>query len=1093
MPAFVHRLNRLLALVLLSAAVGVAFAEPRDWENEQVLHIGTEPPRATFVPFATVDEALNDDPTNSPYYLTLNGEWKFNWAPKPELRPVNFFQTNYDDSSWSNLTVPSNWEMKGYGTPIYLGSGYPFKIDPPRVTSEPPTNWTAFAQRDPVGSYRRTFELPKAWAGRRVFVHFDGVDSAFYLWINGARAGFSKDSRTPDEFELTDWLRPGPNELAVEVYRWSDGSYLEDQDMWRLSGIFRPVYLYSTAAGRIRDFGVRTDFDADYRDATLQIQPALAAKNLSLSGWTVRAQLFDAEKRLVKAAGTLTGDAEEILNPDFSAKILDARMPQRGQPKFAWLEGHIPEPAKWTAETPNLYTLVLTLNDPQGNVIEADCCQVGFRKIEIRSGQLLINGQPVRLRGVNRHEIDPSSGHSLSEERMVQDITLMKQANINAVRTCHYPDDPRWYELCDRYGIYVLDEANICTHGTRGLLANDPRWTAAFLDRAQRLAERDRNHPSVIIWSMANESGYGPNFAAVSGWLHAFDPTRPVHYEGAQGESNDPPTVDIIGRFYPRLATKVYAKPDDPWNVRWDKLLDIARRTNDSRPVLATEYEHAMGNAVGNLQDYWTEIYSNPRMLGGFIWEWCDQGLYQRSTAGPRFTALGGDFGDVPNHGGFCIKGLVGADREIFPKYWEVKKVYQPVAIESVNLKPGKIRVKFVNRNSFLDLNQYEVRWSVTDGSGNVIQSGALESVACPPGQTVEVNVPVSRIRESAAGNESWLRVSLHTRIDSPWAKAGHEIAWQQMPLSMDTSRGTKAERGQARPLTCLEAGDLTTISGTNFSVALSRGAGTLASLKYGGHELLATNGQAGPVLQLFRAPTDNDKGFGKWLARDWREAGLTNLNRRVDFFGVQRVNASEMKITIEAASRATSGGYKLKTAWSVHGNGTLDMESSFTPIGDLPLLPRVGIVMQLAQDFENVRWLGRGPWENYPDRKDSADLGRWQTTVTGQYVPYVRPQDNGNREDVRWLELTDAAGNGLKIATLHQPFSYSALHFTAGDLSAVRHNYELHPRPEVILSLDAAVCGLGNSSCGPGVLEAYAVPPKNYSLNLRFSPVTSP
>ncbi len=353
----------------------------------------------------------------------------------------------------------------------------------------------------------------------------------------------------------------------------------------------------------------------------------------------MRAQLFDADRNPV-FTNELSHDAAEILNPDFSAKILDDRMPQRGEPKFAWLEAKVKNPAKWTAETPNLYTLVLTLNDENGNVVEADSCQIGFRKIEIRDGQFLVNGQPIRLRGVNRHEIDPDTGHAISEARMVQDITLMKQANINAVRTCHYPDDPRWYDLCDRYGLYVLDEANICTHGTRGFLANDPSWTGAFLDRAQRMAERDKNHPSVIIWSMGNESGYGPNFAAISGWLHEFDPTRPVHYEGAQGETNDPPTVDIIGRFYPRLTTEKYAKPDDPWNLRWDKTLEIAQRTNDNRPVLATEYAHAMGNAVGNLQDYWNEIYSNPRMLGGFIWEWCDQGLHKKLPDGRIVTAL---------------------------------------------------------------------------------------------------------------------------------------------------------------------------------------------------------------------------------------------------------------------------------------------------------------------------------------------------------------------------------------------------------------------------------------------------------------------
>ena len=1200
---------RSLCFLLLAFLSATAFADAPDWENEQVLHINTEPPRATFVPFATVEQALNGDFTNSPFYLSLNGSWKFHWVGNPSERPANFFETNFDDSAWTNLDVPSNWEKQGYGTPIYLGSGYPFKIDPPRVTSEPPTNWTAFVQRNPVGSYRKIFSLPENWDGRRVFIHFDGVDSAFYLSVNGVRVGFSKDSRTPAEFDLTDFLHAGANQLAVEVYRWSDGSYLEDQDMWRMSGIFRPVYLYSTAAARLRDFTVRTELDADYRDATLQIKPELWAKNLSLTNWTVRAQLFDAEANPIalfqaspphpalspdgREGGRRPGEGEardaardvfqithsaaEILNPDFSAKILDDRMPQRGEPKFAWLEAKVKNPAKWTAETPNLYTLVLTLNDENGNVIEADSCQVGFREIEIRDGQFLINGQPIRLRGVNRHEIDPDTGHALSTERMVQDITLMKQANINAVRTCHYPDDPRWYELCDRYGIYVLDEANICTHGTRGLLANDPRWTGAFLDRAQRMAERDKNHPSVIIWSMGNESGYGPNFAAVSGWLHEFDPTRPVHYEGAQTETDAPNTVDIIGRFYPRLTTETYAKPDDAWNLRWDKLLEIAQnqsalsprpngervgergfesqkqfassprpspplreereereKTIAPRPVLASEYAHAMGNAVGNLQDYWNEIYSNPRMLGGFIWEWCDQGLHQQTADGRTFTALGGDFGDVPNHGGFCIKGLVSAEREIYPKYWEVKKVYQPVAIEPVNLKPGKVAVKITNRNSFLNLSEYEARWSVTSSDGNEIQSGVLNPVVCAAGKQIAVKIPVEKIGRAAnglerrapsrqvggitqqvragrvpgvPGGESWLRVSFHTKTDSLWATAGYEIAWQQVPLEVGGSRGRsphQSNSGADNPeLKLIQDGDAVRIVGATLSAAFSRAAGGLTSLKFGGREMLATDtsrtgGTPVPLLQLFRAPTDNDKGFGKWLARDWREAGLTNLIRRVESFEVARIKSGEVEITTVVASSAATGaspprtasGYQLKTVWTIRGDSSLEMNNEFAPFGNLPLLPRVGIVLRLANDFENVRWLGRGPWENYADRKESADMGVWKNTVSGQYVPYVRPQENGNKEDARWVELTDANGNGMEISAAN-PFSFSALHFTAADLAAGRHNFELQPRPEIILSLDTKMCGLGNSSCGPGVLERYAVPPQAYHLDLRFTPAT--
>jgi beta-galactosidase len=1164
-----------IALIHLSAAL--AFGATTDWENEQVLHVNTEPPRATFIPFADAAAARINQRETSPYFRSLNGDWKFNWVPNPELRPTNFFETGFDDSQWRTIDVPSNWEMRGYSTPIYVSSGYPFKIDPPRVMGEPPTNYTAFKERNPVGSYRRSFELPSEWSGRRVLVHFDGVESAFYLWVNGARVGYNQSSRTPVEFDLTRYVQPGTNLLAVEVYRWSDASYLEDQDMWRMSGIFREVYLYSTAGTRIRDFGIRTELDVNSRDAVLQIKPELADDaNRSLSNWTVRAQLFDSAGNAVvfdagpgslasdrkkndsrrntrsnnstserasfeassKGTNTLIHDAASILNRDWSPRVLDDRTPQRGPPKFAWLEGKVASPAKWTAETPNLYTLVLTLNDAQGKVIEAVSCNVGFRKIEIRNGQFLVNGQPIRLRGVNRHEIDPDHGHAVPFERMVRDIVLMKQANINAVRTCHYPNDPRWYDLCDRYGLYVLDEANLETHGTRGFLANDPRWASAFLDRAIAMAERDRNHPSIIMWSLGNEAGYGPNFAAMSGWLHTFDPTRPVHYEGAQGyrmsdlqrefqpdqnhssdpsdtshetrKTNktysqpppDPPTVDVISRFYPRLMQS-YAKPDSPENTRWEHLLEMARRTNDSRPILTSEYAHAMGNSIGNLQEYWDEIYSHPRLLGGFIWEWVDQGLRKTATDGTKFIAYGGDFDDHPNLGIFCIKGIVTSDREIYPKYWEVKKVYQPIAIEPVKMKSGSVVVRVKNRNHFLNLNQFDARWTFgTDGV--VVQSGVLAAVDCPPGREVEIKIPLKPIKHKKNGRlevrndipresgENYVRLSFHTRDDQPWAPAGFEIASQQ--LQVGPSGNHFKPIVDAPQLNLTESRGEVRIEGKNFSALFSRGAGTMTSLKYDGREMLfqSTNGPAGPILQMYRAPTDNDKGFGRWLARDWRQAGLEHIERRVDLFTITR-DKTGVRISTAATSSVTNGGYRLRTDWLITGDGAIAMDNHLEPFGKLPILPRIGLVMQIDPAFDRFRWYGRGPFENYSDRKQAAEFGVWSSTVNDQYVPYVRPQDNGNKEEISWLTLTDAGGKGLMVwCTRGEEFAASALHFTAADLAAAKHNYELKPRAETILSLDAKQSGLGNGSCGPGVLERYAVPPKEYRLRLEFAPANS-
>jgi beta-galactosidase len=1122
---------RILWLAVFSFILAVrAVADAPDWENEQVLHINTERPRATFVPFPDVQSALNRKDEESPFYFSLDGVWKFRWVTNPDLVQTNFFQTDFDDSSWGMIDVPSCVEMRGHGIPIYVSSGYPFKIDPPRVMGTPPTNYTSFAQRNPVSSYRRNFELPMNWKNRRVFLHFDGVESAFYVWVNGNKVGYSQGSRTPAEFDITGFLTPRTNQIAVEVFRWSDGSYLEDQDMWRMSGIFRDVYLYSTAATRVRDFAVRTDLDAGNHRGVLEIKPELADySNRSLTNWTIHAQLYDVNKNPI-FTNDLNHAVSPILNRNWNSKILDDRTPQRGPSKFAWLEGEVRNPVTWSAETPNLYTLVLTLCDENGKIVEADRCEIGFRKIEIRNGQFLVNGHAIRLRGVNRHETDPETGHTVSLSRMIQDIELMKRANINAVRTCHYPDDPRWLDLCDRYGIYVFDEANLEAQGTRGYLANDPVWHSAFLDRAIRMAERDKNHPSVIAWSLGNESGYGPNFAAMSGWLHTFDPTRPVHYEGAQGgtekdhdfqpgetagdssEKNsarakeklslrepppDPPTVDMISRFYPRVM-QPYVKPDSPENTRWEYLLAIAQRTNDTRPVLTSEYAHAMGNAIGNLQEYWDEFYSNPRLLGGFIWEWCDQGLRKTLPNGTKFIAYGGDFGDHPNLGAFCIKGIVTSDREPYPKYWEVKKVYQPMAIQPLDLKPGRVVVKITNRNHFLNLHEFDVRWSVTS-DGDVLQSGVLDPLDCEPGKQIEAKIPVRSIHNPKPGAEFWLRVSFHTRTDAAWAKAGYEVGWQQMQLDFKTHAPTKPKADWPE-LKFADTNGQVRIEATNFLASFSRESGTLTALKFNGHEILSqtTNGIAGPVLQIFRAPTDNDRGFGKWLARDWHLAGLDHATRRMESFEISESKSNFVRISTVATDVVSNGGFKMKTTWLVRGDGVVDMDSSIESFGNLPPLPRVGIVMRLGDFYSHVRWYGRGPWENYSDRKQSADVGVWSSSVDQQYVPYVRPQENGNKEDVRWLTLADTNtpiaqahgghGEGVLIVSEENPVSFSALHFSAGDFMAAKHNYELKPRQEIVLSIDAKNSGLGNGSCGPGVLEKYAVlPAQKYHLHLRF------
>ncbi|WP_438482615.1 glycoside hydrolase family 2 TIM barrel-domain containing protein [Oleiharenicola lentus] len=1092
-------LKKITALLATCVFTLSAAAQVPDWENEQVIQINRDPARATFVPFATTAQALAGKREASPFFRSLNGDWKFNWVPHPDQRPREFFKPDFDDSAWKKFPVPANWEVNGYGTPIYVSAGYAFKIDPPRVMGEPKADYTTFKERNPVGSYRREFDVPADWNARRTFIHFAGVQSAFYVWVNGERVGYSEGSMEPAEFEITGSVKAGRNLVAVEVYRWSDGSYLEDQDTWRFSGIFREVFLYSTAPVRLADFAVRTELDATYRDATLQIKPEIAAPlDAPIAGWTVQAQLHDASGKPVFTA-PLSTEIAPILNRDRKAAIMNDRTPQRGPAKFAWLESVISNPAKWTAETPNLYRLVISLHDDAGAIVEAAACDVGFREIEIRDGRMLINGAPIRLRGVNRHETDPTHGRALPYERMVQDITLMKQANINAVRTSHYPNDPRWYELCDRYGLYVMDEADIETHGVRGELASDPRWHNAFLDRAIRMAERDKNHASVVMWSMGNESGYGPNFAAISAWLHDFDPTRPVHYEGAQGKPTDPKTVDVISRFYPRIMAPYLnfgagteTGEERAENARWERLVELAAIPGENRPILTSEYAHAMGNSIGNLAEHWEEIYWHPRLLGGFIWEWVDQGLYKKAADGTRFVAYGGDFGDQPNLGAFAIKGLVTVDRVAYPKYWEVKKVYQPILIEARGkMQPGTVQVRITNRHHHLNLNTLEARWAVIS-NGETVQSGVLPALNIAPGSQPEIDIPVAPVTHPVAGAEYWLRISFHTKGDTLWANTGHEIAFEQLKLDVATPAIPQTDFSNAAALTLSENAEIVTVRGKNFSASFSRSTGTLSSLNYSAGEVLAAStpdSPAGPVLQVFRAPLDNDRGFGNWLAKDWREAGFDKLTRRINSFSIKQLNANTVRVETLATTQAVKGSFAHRTLWTIYGDGTILCENTFTPSGDLPPLPRIGVVLRLAAGHEHFRWYGHGPHENYSDRLTSAPLGLWSSTVKEQYFPYVRPQDTGNKEGVRWLTLTNASSHGLRVTAHPTPFAASALHFTAGDLYAVKHAYELKPREEIILSLDAKQSGLGNGSCGPGVLEKYAVPVQIYTLSFTLGP----
>ncbi len=1053
-----------------------------DWEDQQVLAINREPARNSFLPCG---ERAGDRT------LSLNGRWKFAWSASPEQRDPHFFENGFDDRQWATIPVPSNWEMEGYGTPIYISAGFPFHIDPPRVTGERGKGATVDTrEKNAVGQYRRTFTLPEAWAGREIFLRFDGVMSAFYVWVNGQRVGYSQGSMEQSEFDITPWVERGENRIAVEVYRFCDGSYLEDQDFWRMSGIYRDVTLYCTEAIRIADLGIRTLLDSDYRDATLEIAPKLAVYGQQRGeGYRVTARLLDPEGRVV--ADSLSQEAEPLLDLDHRAANMNSRYPQRGYAPFAWMSARIANPRKWSAETPWLYTLQVALTDPDGTVVERVEQAVGFRSVEVRDGRLLVNGQPVRLRGVNRHEHSPWTGRVMSEELMVQDILLMKRANINAVRTCHYPDTPRWYELCDRYGLYVMDEANIEEHGLRGTLASDPAWAAAFLDRTIRMAVRDRNHPCIICWSLGNESGYGPNFAATSAWLREFDPTRPIHYEGAQGDAErlDPAAVDFISRFYPRTQDE-YLNPniaedaavERAENARWERLLSIARDPRDTRPVVTSEYAHAMGNAMGNLREYWEEIYSHPRMLGGFIWDWVDQSLLHTRPDGTVEERYGGDFGDKPNSKAFCLNGVIFSNRSTTPKYEEVKRVYQPVKIE---WEAGGQVLRLTNRNHHVDLSDlYDVTWEVV-GRTKSSRPQPLVLPRIAPGETGEVTLPLP---DNANG-----RLHISCRLRSGWPFCtelhGEELAAADFtvgngdytPQIVPSGRGT---------LHCEERDSVLHLSGRNFSQQWNLRTGELAGWSAKGCAVLAKQ-PAAPSFQAFRAPTDNDKGFGGWLARDWQNDRLDSLTAVETQTAWSQPTAASAVIEIRHRYASRNGQFTVTTRAVVQADGTVDAQIRIRPEGGLPELPRLGIALTLAEGFEAIEWYGHGPHENYADRLTASPVGWWRSTVTEQYTPYPVPQECGHKEGVRTVVLRNPQRRiGLTVETAEsdRPFSMSALHFSAGDLHRATHRHQLAARAETILSIDAAHMGLGNSSCGPGVLKKYAVDKtKEHTLHLRL------
>lgn len=1011
--------------LVLMAACWVGGASPKpEWNDLNVLQVNREAPRATMMIYPDAESALTLDRTASPWFQSLNGDWKFNWVRSPTNRPVDFHRPDFDVSGWGTIPVPANWEMEGHGVRIYHNIRYPFKKDPPNA----PTDW------NPVGSYRREFSVSNDWNGRETFIVFDGVESAFYLWVNGKKVGYSQGSRTPAEFNITKSLRPGKNVLAVEVYRWCDGSYLEDQDFWRLSGIYRDVYLWSTASSHIRDFTVVTDLDEEYKDAELKVEVDLIGQG------TVEVDLFDA-------------DGNKVLSHP---------------------ETRIADPDKWTAETPALYTALLTLKDSAGHILEVIPQRVGFRETEIINSRFCVNGVPVLIKGANRHEHHADTGHTVDRDSMVRDIQLLKENNFNAVRTSHYPNRPLWYDLCDEYGIMLWNEGNIESHGMGygdASLAKQPEWKEAHVDRVQRMVERDKNHPSVITWSIGNEAGDGVNIAACYRWIKDNDPTRPVHYERTD---EDRENTDIINTMY-RPAAKIREYTESDWK----------------KPYIICEYMHAMGNSNGGAREYWDLFYEDNTAQGGFVWDWMDQGIRMpvpeefkgRIGQGPvkeTFFAYGGWFEEphgIRTDGNFCMNGLISAGQEPHPGTGAMKWLQRNIHVSPVDWAAGTVTLR--NGFDFTTLGKnVSNHWKI-EADGVPVAQGCFPLSGILPHTEPVITLDLPKI-VPMPGKEYFLTVEFRAKKNyHPLVQEGHLLAWDQFRLPIENPAADVAAAGS---VSVNETADRIAVTGTDFEVHFDKASGTLESYTAKGRELIVSGG----VPEISRALVNNDRGKQPKVNPVLHSAGP---EARLEGISVEPVGGTAV-ITVRKVMPSVKSSFE--AVYTVYPNGEIGVEGAydFSKMPDAIAPPlRAGMQWTLAGTLENMEWFGRGG-ETTIDR-NFEPISRYAGTVDEQWVDYSRPQENGNKTDVRWVALTDAAGVGLLVAAEGDPLGIDARFYTQEAMRNATYSFQMERSEHIVLHVDAAQSGVGGiNSWKTPPLEKHRLNEDVYTVAYRLTPL---
>jgi len=1027
----------LLHLLMAVLWLGCETKRGTEWEDPTVFQINQEKPRAHFFPYDSEALAIENNPDRSQYFQSLNGEWKFNFSPNPIDREKNFYKANFDDSEWSTIKVPGSWELQGWSAPIYLDEEYPFTPNPPFVPHDYNT----------VGAYRKSFTIYEAWNDRQIIIRFGSVRSAFYVWVNGKKIGYGQGSKTPVEFDITDFVEAGENNVSVEVYRFSDGSYLEGQDTWRVSGLERDVYIYARSKSRINDFFVRANLDSTYSTGFFSLDVELEQSIID-SGLTLQAKLVEPLRR-----NRVVFDSTKSVPSDSMSSIQIASIVKRVK--------------TWTAEEPNLYRLQLSLRNGAGEVIESFTQQVGFRKVEISDGQLKVNGKPIMIRGVNRHEWDPVVGRSITEASMVKDIQIMKQHNINAVRASHYPNQERWYELCNEYGLYVVDEANIEAHGMRfhdqkyGFISNDTSWTAQWIDRGNRMFERDKNHPSIIMWSMGNEAGDGQNFVELYEFLKGKDTSRPVVYEPARNNAHS----DVFFPMYDNI-NEISAFAD----------------TVTNRPQILCEFAHAMGNSVGNLVDYWETFEKYSNVQGGFIWDWVDQTILKTDSTGKSFWAYGGDFGTeyAENDSNFCANGLVAADRSLNPHMHEVKKVYQPIRFKADNLKRG--RVKVTNDFDFIDLSDYTFSWFIK-GDDKTISSGRFGTLDLKAGESRSLQFNLSNIRPKP-GVRYYLTVQAKTKYKKPMVPENHLVAWDQFELPI--YRELVAENMSELPALNLFKSDKgAEVYGQGFKVVFDKNFGQLSEYVVNGEALISSPAET----HFWRAPNDNDLGNGMPLRTQvWKNAGVRMKTKEVK--SILKNNTA----VVVMVSEDTLSGTLVESQYSVYGNGMVNIRQTII-IADsiLTEIPRIGMKFILPGDYNYVEWFGRGPHESYWDRKTSAAIGYYKGTVWEQTYQYVRPQETGNKTDVHWMALSNgntgilAKGQPTFDASVHQ-YPYSDLDYLP---KSQRHGkLDLNPKAVVNWLIDYKQMGVGgDDSWGAKPLKKYSLFPGKYNYSFTLIP----